>query len=263
MASPVGSQYVFFEPSGPGVNIALTPDGSNLAAPQPGAANIEVFTAAPGGLAPGYQGSVFAPGADVGSAPGFDPNTDVFGPTSLQLLAGNYAVVDISGNNIISLGSGNQSVIGAAGDTINGGSGAGFINASAGSIRVQIGSAGGSDNIFSGNFDTIRGGTDAATIIGAAGDTIDLSGSTGTALINAMAGHEFVALGSGAATVMGAIGDTIVAGSGVAGIDGTLGNMQIVVGTADRIRSSAVAATRSLVGRQPRQSLAAATIPSI
>ena len=49
--------------------IVLTTDGSNLAAPQPGAANIEVFTAAPGGLAPGYQGSVFAPGADVGSAP--------------------------------------------------------------------------------------------------------------------------------------------------------------------------------------------------
>lgn len=54
MASPAGAQYVFFEPSGPGVNISLTPDGSNLAAPQPGSANIEVFTAAPGSLAPGY-----------------------------------------------------------------------------------------------------------------------------------------------------------------------------------------------------------------
>src|SRR3954469_12067186 len=174
MTSPVGAQYVFFEPSGPRVNISLTLDGSNLAAPQPGATNIEIFTATPGSLAPGYIGSAFASGADIASAGGFDPETDVFGPSSMQLLAGNYAVADISGNNSISLGSGNQSVIGAARDSIVGGSGAGFIDATAGLITVQIGSSGGSDNIFSGQFDTIRGGADAATIIGAAGDTLDL-----------------------------------------------------------------------------------------
>src|SRR5712671_1594368 len=228
MASPAGAQYVFFEPSGPGVNISLTPNGSNLTPPVPGTANIEVFTAAPGSLAPGYQGSAFASGADVGSAPGFDPNTDVFGPTPLQLLAGNYAVVDISSGNIISLGSGNQSVIGAVGDTITGGSGAGFIDATAGSIAVQIGSSGGSDNIFSGHFDTIRGGTDAATILGAAADTIDLAGSTGTAVINAVAGHESVTLGSGAATVFGAMGDTIDLGlSSNAFVNAERGGMSI------------------------------------
>ena len=92
MASPVGAQYVFFEPSGTGVSVSLTPDGSNLAAPTPGNVNIEVFTATPGSLAPGYQGSAFAAGAGVN-------NTTVFGPTSLQLLAGNYAVADLTGDN--------------------------------------------------------------------------------------------------------------------------------------------------------------------
>ena len=224
MASPVGAQYVFFEPNGTGVSVSLTPNGSNLPAPVPGNVNIEVFTATPGGLAAGYQGSAFAAGAGVN-------NTTVFGPTSLQLLAGNYAVSDITGDNNITLGSGNQSVVGAVGDTITGSSGAAFIDASAGSIAVRIGSAGGSDNIFSGNFDTIMGGSDAATILGAAGDTIDLAGSSGTAFINAMAGHESVTLGSGAATVIGAIGDTITAGSGAAGIVATMGNAQITIGS--------------------------------
>src|SRR3954453_22262416 len=182
MASPVGSQYTFFEPDGTRVNLALTTDGSNLPVPLAGAVNIEVFTTSPGGLAPGYQGSAFAPGAVVTDA-------TLFGVASLQLLAGNYAV---AGGPAITLGSGNQSVIGAVGDTINGGSGAGFVDASAGSIRVQIGSSGGSDNIFSGHFDTIRGGADAASIIGSARDTKDLSGSTGTALINASAGRSSV-----------------------------------------------------------------------
>src|SRR3954447_16612804 len=61
MASPVGSQYTFFEPDGTRVNLALTTDGSNLPVPLAGAVNIEVFTTSPGGLAPGYQGSAFAP----------------------------------------------------------------------------------------------------------------------------------------------------------------------------------------------------------
>jgi hypothetical protein len=194
MASPVGGQYIFFEPDGTRVNLALTADGSDLPDPVAGSVNIEIFTNAPGNLAAGYQGSAFAPGAILS-------DSAVFG-ASLQLLAGTYAVM---GGSVIALGSGEQKVVAAVGDTVTGGSGAGFIDATAGSIAAQIGSAGGSDTIFSGHSDTIRGGADNATILGAAGDMIDLAGSTGTGFINAMAGRESVVLGSGAATVLGAI----------------------------------------------------------
>ena len=162
MASPVGGQYVFFEPDGTRINLALTADGSDLPDAVAGSINIEVFTTAAASLAPGYQGSAFAPGAVA-------DNSTLLGAVSLQLLAGDFAV---AGGSAITLGSGAQKVVAAVGDTVTGGSGAGFIDASAGSTMIQIGSTGGSDTIFSGHFDTIRGGADSATIVGAAGDAM-------------------------------------------------------------------------------------------
>src|SRR4051812_127117 len=222
MASPVGAQYVFFEPDSTEVRLALTREASNLPALAAGTGNIEVFTTSPGSPEFGPRGSAFAPGAVVDHA-------TILGAAGLELLTGDYAV---AGGNSIRLGSGNQSVIGAAGATVTGGSGSGFIDASAGAITVQIGSAGGSDNVFSGHFDTVRGGADAATVLGAAADMIDLAGSTGTAVINAMAGHESVTLGSGAATVFGGMSDTIDLGSSSnAFVNAERGGMSILLGS--------------------------------
>src|SRR4051794_35409114 len=119
MASPSGAQYVFFDDNPNGVRVALTRDGSDLPAPVPGATNIEIFTANPGGLAAGFQGSAFAYGAGVEGA-------TVYGAASLQILAGNFGVKSPSGNPIIP-GGGNQTIIGAAGDSIVAVSGSSYL----------------------------------------------------------------------------------------------------------------------------------------
>jgi Ca2+-binding RTX toxin-like protein len=212
-------------------NLQLTPDGSNLPEPIPGALDIEIFTQVAGQIAPGYQGSALALGAAVTPAP-FPGGEYLVGPSSLQLLDGDYAVTDPFGvGNRITLGSGTQRVSAGPRDTIVGGSGAGTIQA-VGSVQMtaQIGSAGGSDTIFTGPGDTVLGGSDDAVIGGNSGVVINLSGSTGTAVITTFGG-DLIQLGAGPATVFGGAGDTILAGSGQAVIDGRPGNASITIGS--------------------------------
>src|ERR1051325_10737400 len=257
MASPSGAQYVFYDDNPNGVRIALTPDGSDLPAPVPGATNIEIFTATPGQIGAGYQASAFTRGASADGA-------TVFGASSLQLLTGNVGVrspndfpiipgngnqtivgaggdsiVAVSGgtyaspgNTQILLGNDAATVIGSAGDTITGTAGSSLIDARSGNLAVRVGSAGGSDTIDSGSAVTVRGGAANATIVGAAGDFNDFTGSTGKSLILANGGNEVVKLGAGAATVVGGAGDTISAGSsGAAYIDALAGNLSIELGS--------------------------------
>lgn len=132
MASLPGSQYVFFDNNPSGIRISLTSDGSDLPAPVAGETNIELFTTTPGSLAPGYQGSAFAYGASASGRV-------IFGPSTLQLLAGDYGVKDLTGGNTIAEGTGNQTVIGAAGDTIIAGSGAVHIEAA--NVLLALGDA--------------------------------------------------------------------------------------------------------------------------
>ena len=93
MASPAGAQYVFFEPSGPGVNISLTPDGSNLAAPQPGSANIEITS----GEAPVVTARVFNDAGAAGTTgftePAMRPEEALqSGQTGVLLMPPDFAV---------------------------------------------------------------------------------------------------------------------------------------------------------------------------
>src|ERR1700761_2221595 len=117
MASVTGSQYVFV--ASQKVNLVFSTDGnaSNLPAPLAGAFNLELIQVPSGSTFPnptGYQGVAILPGG-TGQV--------------LQLLAGDYGVIDTSTGDSIIAGTGSQTITGAVGDSITGGSGALVVNA--------------------------------------------------------------------------------------------------------------------------------------
>src|SRR5262249_17242547 len=154
------AQFVFFDKQSTGVNIVLTPDGSNLTAPITGVTNIELFTSRPGSLAPGYQGSAFLFGGTVNGA-------TVTGGNSLALLDGDYGVRETQGNTTIALGTGDQTVIGAAGDTIIPGPGPSHVGDN---TLVRLGD--GPTTVTGGVGDTIVAAAGNAQIDGSAGRTL-------------------------------------------------------------------------------------------
>lgn len=135
-------RYKFFAPET--VNVAATPDGSNLPAATAGQFNLELVTAPVGtSFSPpsGYQGDA----VEAGNG------------RSLQVLTGDMAIIDETGNDMIALGSGSQTVVGAVADTVIGGFGSSLIAATAGWQRVVGGS--GAAAVLGGSDDTITGGS--------------------------------------------------------------------------------------------------------
>src|SRR5437762_3961773 len=145
MASIPGSHYNIFA-GNQVVNFGVTTDPNNPPAPIPGDFNLEVVSNASGTgsftTASGYQG------------------LSVLSTDGLVLTAehGNYGVVDAGGNDSIFAGDGNVTIGGAVGDTITGGTGNYFIDATRGN-QLIIGGSGGNGTIWGGAGDTIIGGT--------------------------------------------------------------------------------------------------------
>ncbi len=214
------NRFSFFT-SSQSVNVGVTPDGSNPPPPVAGVFNLELVTS-PAGTSypapPGYQGVAILPGG-TGQA--------------VQLLSGDFTVVDMSFGSSITLGSGTQTAVGGKGDTITGGSGKGVISALAGNMSVVGGS--GTLVIWAAAGDTIKGSTagGSSTIVGALGTTI--TGGAGSDLVNAVSGGASVTGGTGATTIWGGAGDTIAGGPGTSLIDGTFGSQRISGGIGQSI----------------------------
>lgn len=192
MASVTGSKLAFFANgvSGSNVNVVLTPDGTNLPAPQQGKFNIEVFTSVAGGLAPGYDGSAFVGGAvqlTNNEIQGFALNS------TEQLLSGSYTVTDLTGKQsiqIVGSGAGGSSITvhGSAGDTITGGSNVAnsqLIDASGadpGVVKGPMTVTGGSGQttVWAASGDVITGGAGAISVTGNSGNNMKITGGAGS-----------------------------------------------------------------------------------
>jgi len=180
MASVTGSRLAFFAPgiSGADVNVVLTPDGTGVAAPIAGKFNIEVFTSAAGGLAPGYQASAF-----IQDAIQLTNNLIQAGTinSTEQLLAGNYTVIDQTGSQTIQIvgngagGAGSSTtVVGSSGDKISGSSIAtnsqlidvSGTNPSAIKGAQTVTGGAGNTTVWAGTGGQITGGTGAMTVAG-------------------------------------------------------------------------------------------------
>src|SRR5207247_8491763 len=146
MASIPGGQYTFFA-GGQAVNVATTPDGTNLPPPVLGKFNLELVTSSgdPPGIPAGYQGVA------VESA----------GGKTMELMAGNYGVRAFGSEaHTLIAGTGNDTIYGGSGDdAIYGGSG----------VDKLYGDAG-NDTIYGGpGPETIRGGAGGDGIYGGSG----------------------------------------------------------------------------------------------
>jgi hypothetical protein len=218
--SASGSKLAFFAGSQT-VNIALTPDGTNLAAPVAGDFNIEVFDATAGSPATGYQGSAFLPGATAISG---DNNEVQSGTASEQLLAGSYTVIDRTDQESLQIvgnpaGGSSITVIGSLGDTIIGSTIAG---------NAQLIEAIPNGDAIAGPM-TVIGGGGATTVWGGANDSI--TGGAGAMLVDghpATAGgfgaSDTIAGGAGNMTVFGAAGDSIAGGAGALSVNESQGH---------------------------------------
>jgi hypothetical protein len=150
---------------------------------------------------------------------------------------GNAAINALVGGVAVTLGGGAASVFGGAGDTVIGGSGAQYVDGGAGTMRIQVGSAGTEDlfgSSVAGGNDTILGGAAAVTInaqTGGSGDLIDLSGSSGSARISSVIdGADTIIAGNGSTRVFGGDGDRIGVGGGATGTDIRFDHTTTVVG---------------------------------
>ena len=204
------------------------------------------------GTAGGMRINIGSGGANliIGSFAG-GPDTITGGAATVQIqFLGDGDLVDFSGQtgaaeinalaagneNLITLGSGPATVYAGAGDTVAMGSGAQYVDGSAGGVRIAVGS-GGSGIIFGstgGAPNTITGGAaDVQIQFLGAGDLVNFSGQTGAAAINSTdAGNpNLIVLGTGAASVFGGVGDTISLGSGSQYVDGSAGGMTIKIGS--------------------------------
>jgi hypothetical protein len=202
---------VFFAP-GQALNLVTTTTGTNLPPAIPGEFNLEQIANGTGSgsyaSAPGYQGVVLV------SSDG----------RTLNLLHGDYGLVDSGGNDSIAAGDGSVSIGGAVGDTLLGGSGANqFLDGSRGSQSIVGGSAG-NETIWGAATDTVRGGSGGnETIGGVPGETI--FGSAGAnVFINATGGNQSVLGGNaGNDSIWTAAGDTIHGGASNATMGGVAG----------------------------------------
>ncbi|HTT81402.1 MAG TPA: hypothetical protein VMF86_17155, partial [Stellaceae bacterium] len=199
MASIPGSQFNFYAAAPEAINVVFSPDGSNLPPPTPGVFNLEVLTqsVSVSGPAPGYQGVA-----------------EVTGDSTLNMLFGDYGVVDTTGGDTIIAGSGMDTINALVGnDTVTFGSTSATVYGGSGD-SVQIGTAGVDTIVDASAGDTILGGAAQANITLAAGESINLAAQTGNATVNALAGSDSIAFGAHASTVYGGAGDTITGGSG-------------------------------------------------
>src|SRR5437660_1735594 len=176
MASIPGGQYHFFA-SGQAVNVATTPDGTNLPPPVLGQFNLELVTSAsdPPGIPAGYQGVA------VESA----------GGKTMELMAGNYGVRAFgSGAHTIIAGTGNDTIYGGSGDdVIYGGSG----------VDKLYGDAGN---------DTIYGGSGPENIRGVFGDDV-IYGGSGPVELDGGIGDDTIYGGAGPDIVSGCTADDV------------------------------------------------------
>lgn len=203
-----GSRLAFFGHGNGGgnVNIDLTTNGGgNQPPPMPGQLNIEVFTAAPGTVAGGYQASALIPGATL-----LDNNVvSNIGQTNLteELLTGSFKLVDETGHEAIQIvgsagGGDSMSVVGSTGDTI--------IGSSVGGTR-QLVDASGRNHLTDPGPQTILGADAPMTVLAGVGDSI--VGGSGDMLIKGGA-NDTIAVGSGDITIRGGVGDSIIPGPG-------------------------------------------------
>jgi hypothetical protein len=194
------------------INLALTPDGSNLPPPVNGDFNLEVFTATNGATTAGYQGSALAPGGTLAS------NGDLVAP-SLTLNAGDFAVTDLGNHDSITAGNGNETIVGGSFDTITGGNGTlGVTTGFANTILIGNGETSATVNALAGS-DSIALGAGAATVYAAAGDTVNDFGG-GSAAVVFSTGESLTIAGSGLGgarmTLTNASGETTVSANSVA-----------------------------------------------
>jgi hypothetical protein len=258
MASPTGGRFIIGAPSGFNAVAVGINDGTDpiTQSPVTGSFNIEVFTAAgatlPATFASGFQAGILDPGGTIvplgtgGALTG----------TNLTLGTGNYVITDtlIGGRAAasVTLGSGTQRIVGAGGDTLQGGSGPGILDAiqqfssgaetiiggsgpttvyggtyvdgTAGNMRIGVGTGGtelivgtSSNNTISGAAtapDVITGGAAAVTIQSLGkGDIVNFAGQTGNATINANTALNAANVGGVSATLGGGLA-TIYGGAG-------------------------------------------------
>src|SRR5712691_342475 len=253
MASPTGGRFIVGPPAGSSSVTLGINDGTDPVFPAPvvGNFNIEVFTAA---------GVTTLPALDSGFQAGIiDPNSTLvplgtggaLTGTTLRLFTGNYSITDsVTGNVLqtaatIILGSGNQASVGAAGDTIQGGSGSQVINAItnfAGGAETVLGGSG-PTTVFGGPGDSVVAGSGNTYIDGTGGKMAIQVGTGGTdTIVGTFAPNPFSGVAAGPDTFTGGSaavniqglgkGDVVAFGNqtGSARINATVGNVAVTLG---------------------------------